>query len=287
MAGACSAIDRITYEVGSYDEAWTSGAGEPRDELPGVAVRRHAGDQPLFPLFCSETSRLPPPGALAKIVNKNAARVAEVWMDEWRDFILRRTRAKNVEIGDLTPRIYVTTSSANLSAGIWRQFILSHRCRWITSSMAKIRNDAAQLSGHDRQKVGGGGGDVLLSRPHGGNQVSPTPRGSRSCKTTTALTPPGPSSPVQAGQVSRDGRQPGLGVLTKWSRLGHVNSGGASQHRRMIQAPLYNGQLRRLRHSAVADARQVQVASLVLTRDQISAFIFNRRDQSDQESRPS
>jgi polypeptide N-acetylgalactosaminyltransferase len=23
---------------------------------------------------------------VAKIVNKNAARVAEVWMDEWRDF---------------------------------------------------------------------------------------------------------------------------------------------------------------------------------------------------------
>lgn len=26
------------------------------------------------------------PGGVAKIVNKNAARVAEVWMDEWRDF---------------------------------------------------------------------------------------------------------------------------------------------------------------------------------------------------------
>lgn len=26
------------------------------------------------------------PGGVAKIVNKNAARVAEVWMDRWKDF---------------------------------------------------------------------------------------------------------------------------------------------------------------------------------------------------------
>ena len=26
------------------------------------------------------------PGGVAKIVNKNAARVAEVWMDNWKDF---------------------------------------------------------------------------------------------------------------------------------------------------------------------------------------------------------
>ena len=42
------------------------------------------------------------PGGVAKIVNKNAARVAEVWMDEWRDFYYSMNPgARNVEIGDL------------------------------------------------------------------------------------------------------------------------------------------------------------------------------------------
>ena len=45
------------------------------------------------------------PGGVAKIVNKNAARVAEVWMDEWRDFYYAMNPgAKNVDIGDLSPR---------------------------------------------------------------------------------------------------------------------------------------------------------------------------------------
>jgi len=45
------------------------------------------------------------PGGVAKIVNKNAARVAEVWMDEWRDFYYAMNPgARNVEIGDLTDR---------------------------------------------------------------------------------------------------------------------------------------------------------------------------------------
>jgi len=38
-------------------------------------------------------------------VNKNAARVAEVWMDEWRDFYYSMNPgARNVEIGDLSER---------------------------------------------------------------------------------------------------------------------------------------------------------------------------------------
>ena len=38
---------------------------------------------------------------MAKIVNKNAARVAEVWMDEWRDFYYSMNPgARNVDIGE-------------------------------------------------------------------------------------------------------------------------------------------------------------------------------------------
>ena len=47
------------------------------------------------------------PGGVAKIVNKNAARVAEVWMDEWRDFYYAMNPgAKNVEIGEPEVRTY-------------------------------------------------------------------------------------------------------------------------------------------------------------------------------------
>jgi len=44
-------------------------------------------------------------------VNKNAARVAEVWMDEWRDFYYSMNPgARNVEIGDLTSRKNLRTN---------------------------------------------------------------------------------------------------------------------------------------------------------------------------------
>ena len=50
------------------------------------------------------------PGGVAKIVNKNAARVAEVWMDEWRDFYY----AMNPGGGGGTPGILPTTSKEEM-----------------------------------------------------------------------------------------------------------------------------------------------------------------------------
>ena len=117
------------------------GRWEPGNELQSLAVWWHPWDHPMLSCWSrlqvelSSTALLAMsawifrdkspytfPGGVAKIVNKNAARVAEViirsgysdhywflilqvWMDEWRDFYYSMNPgARNVDIGDLTPR---------------------------------------------------------------------------------------------------------------------------------------------------------------------------------------
>lgn len=109
MAGGLFAIDRdYFYEVGSYDEGMDIWGGENLEM--SFRVWQCGGTLEIIP--CShvghvfrDKSPYTFPGGVAKIVNKNAARVAEVWMDEWRDFYYSMNPgARNVDIGDLSPR---------------------------------------------------------------------------------------------------------------------------------------------------------------------------------------
>jgi len=109
MAGGLFAIDRdYFYEVGSYDEGMDIWGGENLEM--SFRVWQCGGTLEIIP--CShvghvfrDKSPYTFPGGVAKIVNKNAARVAEVWMDEWRDFYYSMNPgARNVDIGDLKPR---------------------------------------------------------------------------------------------------------------------------------------------------------------------------------------
>lgn len=109
MAGGLFSIDRdYFYEVGSYDEGMDIWGGENLEM--SFRVWQCGGTLEIIP--CShvghvfrDKSPYTFPGGVAKIVNKNAARVAEVWMDEWRDFYYSMNPgARNVEIGDLSPR---------------------------------------------------------------------------------------------------------------------------------------------------------------------------------------
>jgi len=109
MAGGLFAIDKdFFYEIGSYDEGMDIWGGENLEM--SFRVWQCGGVLEIIP--CShvghvfrDKSPYTFPGGVAKIVNKNAARVAEVWMDEWRDFYYAMNPgARNVEIGDLTAR---------------------------------------------------------------------------------------------------------------------------------------------------------------------------------------
>ena len=120
IAGGLFSIDRdYFYEVGSYDEGMDIWGGENLEMSFRVLAPFNFFTSAIFLLTlsnfdysnsysnfkvwqCGGTLEIIPcshvghvfrdkspytfPGGVAKIVNKNAARVAEAWMDEWKNF---------------------------------------------------------------------------------------------------------------------------------------------------------------------------------------------------------
>ncbi|TMW40924.1 hypothetical protein DOY81_013996, partial [Sarcophaga bullata] len=90
MAGGLFSIDKdYFYEIGSYDEGMDIWGGENLEM--SFRICNVAALLEIIP--CShvghvfrDKSPYTFPGGVAKIVLHNAARVAEVWLDEWRDF---------------------------------------------------------------------------------------------------------------------------------------------------------------------------------------------------------
>ncbi|KAI4456061.1 n-acetylgalactosaminyltransferase [Holotrichia oblita] len=109
MAGGLFAIDKeYFYELGAYDEGMDIWGGENLEM--SFRVWQCGGTLEIIP--CShvghvfrDKSPYTFPGGVSKIVLHNAARVAEVWMDEWRDFYYAMNPgARNVPVGDITAR---------------------------------------------------------------------------------------------------------------------------------------------------------------------------------------
>ncbi|KAL4084666.1 hypothetical protein QTP88_027593 [Uroleucon formosanum] len=110
MAGGLFSIDKdYFYELGSYDEGMDIWGGENLEM--SFRVWQCGGTLEIIP--CShvghvfrDKSPYSFPGGVSKIVLHNAARVAEVWMDEWRDFYYAMNPgASNVEVGDVSERL--------------------------------------------------------------------------------------------------------------------------------------------------------------------------------------
>uniref|UniRef100_A0A146LCQ1 Polypeptide N-acetylgalactosaminyltransferase n=1 Tax=Lygus hesperus TaxID=30085 RepID=A0A146LCQ1_LYGHE len=109
MAGGLFAIDKdYFYELGSYDEGMDIWGGENLEM--SFRVWQCGGILEIIP--CShvghvfrDKSPYTFPGGVTKIVIHNAARVAEVWMDEWRDFYYAMNPgAHAIEVGDVSER---------------------------------------------------------------------------------------------------------------------------------------------------------------------------------------
>lgn len=109
MAGGLFSIDKdYFYEIGSYDEGMDIWGGENLEM--SFRVWQCGGTLEIIP--CShvghvfrDKSPYTFPGGVSKIVLHNAARVAEVWMDEWRDFYYAMNPgARNVPVGDISSR---------------------------------------------------------------------------------------------------------------------------------------------------------------------------------------
>lgn len=109
MAGGLFSIDKeYFYELGSYDEGMDIWGGENLEM--SFRVWQCGGNLEILP--CShvghvfrDKSPYTFPGGVSQIVLHNAARVAEVWMDEWRDFYYAMNPgARNVPVGDISAR---------------------------------------------------------------------------------------------------------------------------------------------------------------------------------------
>lgn len=109
MAGGLFSIDRdYFYEIGSYDEGMDIWGGENLEM--SFRIWQCGGILEIAP--CShvghvfrDKSPYTFPGGVANIVLKNAARVAEVWLDEWKEFYYQMSPgARKASAGDVSER---------------------------------------------------------------------------------------------------------------------------------------------------------------------------------------
>ncbi|KAK7871231.1 hypothetical protein R5R35_001093 [Gryllus longicercus] len=109
MAGGLFSIDRdYFYELGAYDEGMDIWGGENLEMsfrvwmcggVLEIATCSHVGH--VFRKSTPYTF----PGGTSKIVNHNNARLAEVWLDEWKEFYYSiNPGARNVDVGDVSER---------------------------------------------------------------------------------------------------------------------------------------------------------------------------------------
>ncbi|KAK7891909.1 hypothetical protein WMY93_023872 [Mugilogobius chulae] len=133
MAGGLFSIDRDYFqEIGTYDAGMDIWGGENLE----ISFRIWQCGGTLEIVTCSHVGHVfrkaTPytfPGGTGQIINKNNRRLAEVWMDEFKNFFyIISPGVTKVDYGDITSRSALRQKlSVNLSAGTWRMSIRTHR----------------------------------------------------------------------------------------------------------------------------------------------------------------
>ncbi|CAG0889314.1 unnamed protein product [Darwinula stevensoni] len=110
MAGGLFAMDKdYFYELGTYDEGMEVWGGENLE----MSFRVWMCGGRLEIITCShvghvfrDKSPYTFPGGVSQTIFKNSARVAEVWMDEWKEFYYEMNPgSRKVDIGDVSDRL--------------------------------------------------------------------------------------------------------------------------------------------------------------------------------------
>uniref|UniRef100_A0A0N5AZX6 Polypeptide N-acetylgalactosaminyltransferase n=1 Tax=Syphacia muris TaxID=451379 RepID=A0A0N5AZX6_9BILA len=177
IAGGLFAIDRqFFYDIGAYDEGMQVWGGENLEI--SFRVWMCGGSLEIHP--CSRVGHVfrkhTPytfPGGTAKVIHHNAARTAEVWMDDYKQFFYKMVpAAKTVDPGDVTER------------KLLRENLSCHTFRWYLDniypeapipkeflSVGEVRNPSSRLCldtlGHRENQL------IGVSNCHGigGNQA--------------------------------------------------------------------------------------------------------------------
>ena len=109
MAGGLFSIDRKFFDyLGKYDEGMEIWGGENLE----LSFRAWMCGATLEIVTCSHVGHVfrksTPytfPGGTSHVVNRNNARLADVWLDQWKHFFFAVSpAAKKADMGDTSPR---------------------------------------------------------------------------------------------------------------------------------------------------------------------------------------
>jgi len=235
MAGGLFSIDReYFYELGAYDEGMDIWGGENlemsfRVWMCGgnleIATCSHVGH--VFRKSTPYTF----PGGTSKIVNHNNARLAEVWLDEWKEFYYSiNPGAKNVDIGDVSER-RALRKTLNCKSFRWylENIYPESQMPLDYYYLGEVRNAESQ---NCLDTLGRKGGENLgMSYCHGlgGNQVFAYTKRQQIMSDDNCLDASSPEGPVKLVRCHGMGGNQAWTYSTQDHTIKHTNTGQCLQ----------------------------------------------------------